>query len=244
MGSAVLVCYLDDSGKDPQNRITTIAGYIATEEDWRAFEVDVEPVFQKRKVRILHAKEMHDTDGDFKSWPVLSKEAFVSQICQSMSRHVALGVTMSAVKDTYKIRAAESGRKRTVTPYTFCFNVIVDYLLRSIFIGRRVHEEGIAFVLECGHENNAEAEAEFHVVRKMFNVENVLRSISFVPKDNCRAIQIADLLAFYGRRDNAKLEKARREGNTQFRAETMMRIIAGSVPHWGFVSTDFERPSR
>ena len=70
MGIIVFVCYLDDSGKDPQNRITTIGGYIAKAEAWEAFEAEVESIFQKRNVSVLHAKEMEDTDGDFKGWKV------------------------------------------------------------------------------------------------------------------------------------------------------------------------------
>jgi Protein of unknown function (DUF3800) len=240
----MFVCYLDDSGTDRQNRLVTVAGYVARAAAWKTFEQDVEPVFERRKVRILHAKEMEATDGDFKGWSVLNKQAFVAEICQRMSRHVALGVTMSAVKETFRIRAKESGRKRTVTPYTFCFNAILDYLLRSTFIGRLVHHEGIAFILEAGNHNNAEAEKEFHWVQENKGVENVLRSISFVPKTNSRAIQIADLLAFYARRDNTALEKAKREGKDDYRVELMMKLISGAVPHWGFVATDFERRHR
>ena len=40
----VLVCYLDDSGKDPQNPITTLAGYIARDTAWEAFEREREPM--------------------------------------------------------------------------------------------------------------------------------------------------------------------------------------------------------
>ena len=61
----MLVVYLDDSGKDPQNRITNIAGYIATDEQWKAFEVDVERWFTEFGVKILHAKDLHSTDGEF-----------------------------------------------------------------------------------------------------------------------------------------------------------------------------------
>jgi hypothetical protein len=96
-----------------------------------------------------------------------------------------------------------AARKRTVTPYTFCFNVIIDWILRDIRIGRLAHAEGVALILECGHENNPEAEEQFHKIRKLHKLENVLPSISFVPKDKCRAIQIADLLAFYSRKDGA-----------------------------------------
>ena len=64
----MLVCYLDDSGKDPQNRITTIAGYAASDEQWKAFETEVETWFTEVNVKILHAKDLHDTDGEFAGW--------------------------------------------------------------------------------------------------------------------------------------------------------------------------------
>ena len=64
----MLVCYLDDSGKDPQNIVTTIAGYIATEDGWAAYEAAVEPIFAKYGVNVLHAKELHDTHGEFADW--------------------------------------------------------------------------------------------------------------------------------------------------------------------------------
>jgi hypothetical protein len=41
----VLVCYLDDSGKDRQNPITAVAGYIAKDDGWKTFESEVEPIF-------------------------------------------------------------------------------------------------------------------------------------------------------------------------------------------------------
>jgi hypothetical protein len=48
----MLVCNLDDSGGDPQNHVTTIAGYIATEDNWRFFETAVEPIFAERNVKV------------------------------------------------------------------------------------------------------------------------------------------------------------------------------------------------
>ena len=189
-----------------QNRITTVAGYLAKDDRWRDFETAVEPIFAEYAVKVLHAKDLHNTDGDFKDWRVLKKHAFVARICQAMSPRLALGVSMSALKATYVTRAAESNRKRTVTPYTFCFGVIIDWILRDIRAGRDANTEGVAFILETGNEHNSEAEDYFHSVRKQHNLANVLRSICFVRKVSCRAIQIADLLAFY-RDDMAPLWK-------------------------------------
>lgn len=140
----MLVCYLDDSGKDPHNRVTTIAGYLARDTAWRAFEQEVEPIFERRGVKILHAKDLEATKGEFENWKVIQKQAFVAEISSVLAKHSMLGVSMSCVKETYDQRAKESTRKRTSRPYTFCMNVIIDWILRDIRTGRAAWEEGVA----------------------------------------------------------------------------------------------------
>ncbi len=236
----MLVCYLDDSGKDPQNPATTLAGYVAKEDQWQDFEIAVEPVFADKGVRILTAKDLHKTDGEFKGWRVLEKQAFVARICQAMTPRLALGVSMSAHKVNFAQRANERGRKRPVTAYTICFNTILDYLLKSVLLGRLIHTEGISFILECGNENNMELEQRFYEIRTKYHLETIFRSICFVPKDACRAIQVADLLAFYTRREaRALISKGR-----NIKSEPMMNFIGGSVPLWSYVALDVEHGKR
>jgi|SRR5580692_2299326 hypothetical protein len=235
----VLVCYLDDSGKDPQNRITTVAGFVAKDTEWEQFEIAVEPIFGEYGVKILHAKDLHHTEGEFSGWTVLKKQTFVYKVCKELSPRVPLGVSMSALKGRYQEVAAASGRRRTVTPYSFCVNGIIDWILRDVRVGREAHADGLSLILECGHENNAEAEQLFYAVRKQHGLENVLRSISFVPKDNCRAIQMADLIAFFTRRHGAQLENPPKNPKPQI-VPAMVDIIAGAVPIRNFVATDFE----
>ena len=62
----------------------------------------------------------HGTRADFKGWTVMKKQSFVAQICNILSRHALLGVTMSAAKGEYKAAADRSARKKIVSPYTFC----------------------------------------------------------------------------------------------------------------------------
>jgi hypothetical protein len=90
----VLACYLDDSGKDPQNPITTIAGYVASEDAWAKFETEVEPILAERSVSILHAMDLQGTRGEFEEWSVLTKQAFVARIAQVAARHISMGVSM------------------------------------------------------------------------------------------------------------------------------------------------------
>ena len=237
----MLVCYLDDSGKDPQNRITTIAGYAATREQWKAFEDEVEPIFLEYGVSILHAMDLHHTVGEFTGWSVLKKQAFVARICAVLSRHALLGVSMSALKSVYKERAGESGRKRTVTPYTFCSNVILDWLLTDIRVGRIANTEGIELILESGHEHNSEAERNFEDVKRLHKLDGVLNSVSFVPKTNCRAIQMADLFAFYSRRHGVAMEKASEADRPTIQRSPgpMLNIMTEKLLHRAYVATDF-----
>ena len=236
----VLVCYLDDSGKDPQNRTTTLAGYIARDAEWGAFENSVEPWFEKYAVDVLHAKDLKAGRGCFTGWTVLKKQAFISRVCLTRNSHVMMGLSMGAEKATYQdYRKPHS--KRTVSPYSFCFNVIIDWVLRDIRIGRAVHNEGIDFVLEDGHENNREAADLFDKTRVNHRLENVLRSINFVPKSSCRAVQLADLLAFYSRRDNEQRLRAMSLGRETYASDTMARLIVEGLPHRGFVATGFSQ---
>jgi hypothetical protein len=234
----VLVCYLDDSGKDPQNPISTIAGFVARSDEWKAFEEKVEPVFGAYCVKILHTMDLYHTAGEFDGWRRVKKQTFVSEICQAMSPHVPMGMSMSAQKVAYKGRAEESNRKRTSTPYSFCFQVILDWILRDVRVGRLANTEGVAFILEAGHENNGDAERDFYALRKQHKLEALLPSISFVGKEQCRAIQAADMLAFYSRRHGVALEKATIEDRRNI-SSPMMDIINHHVPVRAFVATDF-----
>jgi hypothetical protein len=238
----MLVCYLDDSGKDAQNPITTIAGYVASEEAWSSFETEVEPYFSERKVSILHAVDLHNTRADFKAWSVLNKEAFVARIAQVASRYVTFGVSMSAEKGNYASHSLyrSDTSRATVAPYTFCFQVICDWLLRDIRIGGRVHREGIKFLLEKGHKNNAQAKKEFYWTREHFQLENVLHSLNFVDKISCRAIQLADLIAFYSRRDGVALLKSKQpDSKDEYEMDQMIKILCENIVHRGFVATGF-----
>ncbi len=238
------MCYLDDSGKDPQNQATTLAGYVGDEESWANFEAEVEPLFTKYEVRILHATDLHGTRADFAGWTVLKKQSFVAQFCGTLSRHALLGVSMSVAKGEYKAAADRSTRKKTVTPYTFCSNVILDWLLADVRVGKKANEEGVAFALEAGHHNNPEAEWNIGVVTDMFDLAEKIKSVAFLAKASCRAIQAADLLAFYSRRHANELLKASPQERAKLLVDPgqMLKIIAENLPHRAFVANGFEKP--
>jgi hypothetical protein len=236
----VLTCYLDDSGKDPENIVETVAGYIARDSDWRLFEKDVEQWFDEYGVEVLHAKDLHGTKGEFENWSVLKKQAFVSRICQSRQSYLMMGMSASIQKEPYRQMIEQRGNRKTRTPYSFCFNTIIDWVLRDIRIGAAANSEGVAFVLEAGHENNAEAERLFYEIKENHGLENILKSISFVSKETCRAIQLADFIAFYVRRDANSKVKEKNNDLELYQTEFMLKIIMESLQHRGYIATEFD----
>ena len=218
----MFVCYLDDSGKDPKNPITTLAGYVARDAAWSLFERNVEPVFKEFGVEVLHARDLHNTDRDFKGWSRGKKEKFVSRVCEAMAPQVPLGLAFSVDKEIYEARRKES-RAQGVdkrTPYTYCLRVIIDWLLEQA----EIRAVGVSFVLECGHENNTEARLLFQEVRRRHGLEGVLGTISFHAKQDSRAIQLADLFAYYSRRRVKRIE----EHQTP-EPEPILAILPGGV---------------
>ena len=66
---------------------------------------------------------------------------------------------------------------------------------------------GVSFILEHGHGNNAEVEQRFQGFRQRHKLKGVLRSLSFHAKQDSRAIQLADLYAYYSRRQVKWIEE-------------------------------------
>ncbi|MFC3677986.1 DUF3800 domain-containing protein [Ferrovibrio xuzhouensis] len=242
----MLICYLDDSGTDAGNRLITCAGYIARAEQWVNFEKQADPVFNEYGVTVLHTMDMENSDGIYKNWSILKKQSFVSKICGVLSAHALMGMTMSVVKPTYKSRAEESDRKRTITPYAFCAQVILQWIMTDIKLGRIAHDEGLSFLFEEGDKNNREIANNLEALRTSHEDFNrAYRSISFVPKHDSRAIQMADLLAYHSRKHGVRMEgghvtlPAGQRDISKPDPDMMIKIITERLPHKGFVATDF-----
>jgi hypothetical protein len=236
---AVLVSYLDDSGKDRDNRDTCLGGYVLPEAGWEIFEREAEPIFQQYIGNTpLHAKDLYHGEGLYDGWKVVRKQAFVAKLCLKLLPLKPFGVSFSVRKAPYATRAAEALkrglRKRTSTPYTFCMIGILNWLLTDVHVGKMANEDGLAMILEDGNEHNEEAKKSLDAIKKLHDLEQV-RSLSFISKTSCRAIQMADLFAFYTRRHNRQIE----EFGQKFPIDPVLQVILENLRHKTFVATDF-----
>ena len=79
------------------------------------------------------------------------------------------------------------------------------------------------------------------VVTETFDIAEKIKSVSFVAKTSCRAIQAADLLAFYSRRHANELLRAAPQERAKLMVDPgqMLKIIAENLPHRSFVANGF-----
>ncbi len=240
----MLVCFLDDSGGDRQNSALTVAGYVATEEQWALYESEISPIYENFNVSTLHTVNLHQGREEFRDWKILRKQAFVASVSQIISRRAVLGVSYSVWKSQYHASAANSGRKQTVSPHTYCSTVILNWILTDVGIGKIVSEKGVRFVFEDGHANNRESVQNINFIKEKFSLHSEIRSVEVASKNSSKSIQTADLLAFYSRRHACDIVDAPEPKRDAIRKAPgqMLNIITERLRHRAFVATDFEPP--
>ncbi len=226
--AVVFACYLDDSD-DKNSLVATLAGYVATIENWRAFEVEAEPIFERYGVDILHTKDLHNTRGEFKGWTYLKKSSFVEELYDAASKYVPFGAAVSARKSLIKKWKRERPKNSQVSPHGFCFGSIMHLVVHNHTLRDEVRRQKVSFLVESGHNNNGEIERYFHKWKADRMYRDYVGSISFVGKRDSRAIQLADFFAFHARRTSHRLERF--DNKLVFPEFPLFAIAQMKLPH-------------
>ena len=212
---AVLVCYLDDSDATT-SKVSTIAGYVAHDDGWRRFEDAVEAICGDEGVDLIRGRELDGADGCFKGWPLIKREKFLDRIGHAMIGNVLFGISRSIGKENWKLRrrqlmTLDTLHKKTfssLSAFGFCFGSIVIDLKEndSYGVAKQVQSEGVAYLLEAGSKNNPDIFRYLDGQRRNGAI-HLDTTATEVDKRSCRAIQVADLYAFYSRRRMNKFSR-------------------------------------
>lgn len=191
-------CYLDDSGTTGLP-IITMAGFIAPLSQWEELEPSLDAILSAHGVDVLHTKQFHDTKGPFDGWKQIRKHSFAEELFAATHGRL-FGVSVAVRKRDIAQHQRENRDLVGMSPISICFSAIMTRIVSDPQIGPHVKDQGVAFLIESGNKNNAGIQQFFHKMQKQPMFEGCLRAISIIPKASCRAIQIADFLAFYSRR--------------------------------------------
>lgn len=244
----VLVCYLDDSDATTSKALT-IAGYVAHEDGWLRFEKEAERITEKYQVDLIRGRQIDGRKDCFKGWSLIKCERFLSELGQALIGNVLFGISRSIGKDHYKKRrqqllTLDNVHKRifsSMSAFGFCFgSMLIDLRLNEKYgVTKEVQGNGIAFRLESGSANNPDILRYLDSERRHGNI-NLNVTATEVDKRSCRAIQMADLYAFYSRRRANQF--ARFRGKMEFVPDIHKIHIDKAVWHdTGFVEEPFVR---
>jgi hypothetical protein len=240
----VLVCYLDDSGSDPQVPAITIAGYIAAIGAWEEFEPPARALLDREQIDYLHGKLFHHNKGPFKGWGQTKKLEFVTELYDLLRPQVLVGVAFSAIKEELKRRNAETGLNRHTSAYGFAFLALANMILTDPGLRSWVALDGwdVSFIVEEGHRNDGDLVRVFGEVKRALErqdgIGHKMKSISFVDKKSCTAVQMADFLAYHVTRRISAIEKNDRRLDRTPRTPIMEEMIRG-IRHISGTATHF-----
>lgn len=235
----VFACYLDEARTDRESDIVTMAGYIAPYVDWLPFETAAQAIFDAFGVRILHAMDLHAGKREFRGWDWAKKEEFVSALQDKIKSTGAIGVAYSVVKSQFVDAKRLHKVMPNESPYGFCFRSIVsvicyDPVMRMNF--DTIQDADISFILEAGNKNSGDVDRIFAVLKQTSPFRGRLKAVTFSAKDATKALQMADLLAFYSRRHIARYDDVSGYGD----GPTMLTILHNGVHIEPLVAHDFK----
>jgi hypothetical protein len=217
-----------------------MAGFAAALHLWEEMEPTFDEILTRYEVPVLHAKQFHDTDGYFKNWRKVKKHSFVEELFGAAHGKM-LGLSVTARKKEFAKEKAKTGKVPNMSAYGVCFSAI---MCRAVFepqLGASVRKDGISFLVESGNKNNDELRQFFDQYARHEKFSPFLKSLTFIPKTSCRAIQVADFFAFYSRRHMRNHDRF--TGKLALPMESYLGTIKRHVPIWQRVVHKFNLSS-
>ena len=194
---AVVKLYLDDSGTDPQTPSILMGGLVARPRQWRRCEKEAEQLLSALGIETLHAKEFHNCTGPFEGWTHQQKLDLAGQIGACWQRNKVVGCFLAAHKENYGL--ARGARTDLPAAVSQCMALLVQHLMEDGVVRGFIEKDGLSILVERGNRNSGGMQ-KIHDEVLVPTYGDLLRSFSFVPKTDSRAIQTADFLAFHVRR--------------------------------------------
>jgi hypothetical protein len=225
-------CYLDDSGTSGLP-IVTLGGFYAPKTNWEALEPILDSLLNEYGIPVFHAKQFHDTKTPFENWRRVKKRSFTDELFGTTHGQIA-GVSVAIKRGEFEQAKKDQSKWDNMSAIGVCFSAIMVKIVTDKETGPVIKNQGISFLVEAGNRNNAEIENFFNKMAKEPVFEGCLRSINFISKSNCRAIQLADFLAFYSRRNLR--DHARFDGKISLPACPILDIMRRHGPIWQNVS--------
>ena len=191
--------FFDESGTHgAESPVVIVGGFLATVEQWDAYERDLKVLLDDYGVKKFHAKELRQTKGDFKGWPRARKAKFNSRFLQMADEHLSCGISTVLSSDAYNTIYRSGTLIRTACPdsqYGLCVRAALWKAL--VFMQDRKDDWPVSFIFEQGNGHEAEAARIFFEEKDVLlaDYKDLFGSLTFETKA-ALPLAIADSLSY------------------------------------------------
>ena len=227
VGALSFECYLDDSYGEGAT-VIALAGYFATSENWKRYELLARKIYEKNNVRVLHTKKLVGTKEDFAGWAKQKKAAFIKELFDAAETCEITGVSHCITKSLGKSFRNANKKTSNFSPLAMLFDWLVNAVCESQGLLDLGSGRDTAFIVEAGNKNNAGILRKFED-RQKADQNKRAKSLSFINKNDCLAIQLADFWAFHSRKLATRLLQC------EFRTEDCQTEIRDQLSSIAFV---------
>jgi hypothetical protein len=185
----VLIGCFDESGSSGEGGFVSIAGFVATEERWAAFDTAWNAALAKHSAPYLHTTDLANFKRIYKDWTVDQQRALVADLMATiwaMGRVVAIGATMAV--DDFNSFSAEQ-RTKWVDPYY----MLLQEVMNGATLEARPDDERVRIIYSQQDEFSGKFERLYRVLQRG---NTRLDALTFEDMRTTPGLQAADLLAY------------------------------------------------
>jgi hypothetical protein len=191
----VLRVYMDESGTHADSPVVVVGMYAGKPKAWVEWTKDWNR--NKKPIKVYHAVDCHNRDGEFKGWERPERNAFVAKLLPVLGRHPISGIVVGIHMGAFRLAMEPRPELREMfgTPYAACFQWGVQTLISML--EENGDNQRIGFFHEC-NDYEEEAKAAFSYIKAQKMLNNRIMTLTFGGKDDFVPLQVADVLAYEG----------------------------------------------
>lgn len=195
---AMFTTYFDASGSPDQGPALSVAGFVATAEQWIEFERNWKTALDAYGVSQLHMKEFAHSVGDFASWKgdEPRRQSFVKRLANVIKTRARYSVVSCVMLDHYRKVDEIYPLHEMNKPFALA-GITAIQKVKDWAKTRKIDEDEIAYVFEDGDKDKGDLIRCSERDHKIIPV--------FMKKHQSTAFQAADLLAYEHRLANKKI---------------------------------------
>lgn len=197
---AVLIGYFDDSGTHDAAQTAVMAGYVAHMADWKRFELKTKQLFDAENIPYFRAKLFHHNQKQFYGWSDEKKVKFARRWFGFANRFLLRGVTAGMLKADFVAGKAKDRKMPGISCEAYCLQMAFAHLCRDKEVWEAIERYGLHVIVESSTVADGGIEVDFKRVVSANNLQHHIKAISFVKKQDVRALQIGDYLAYYSQK--------------------------------------------